>query len=182
MTPKEKMGRTSKQRGAAAERSLAKLLSEEFGLDVKRVASSGALKFCAKKLAGEADNYRGDLQLVLNGETYRIEVKTRTSLPKYVTKGKGEKIKDFCSILSPKQFLSLALNGNLPCGLTEVDPKCKELHDWFTQDDSHIVAMKERKKNYIEVLVKDKIVKKLIKNDWYFAVREDIIDKIGGKE
>ena len=165
MTPKEKMGRTSKQRGASAERSLAKLLSEEFYLDVKRVASSGALKFCAKKLAGEADNYRGDLQLVLNGEIYRIEVKTRTSLPQYVTKHVGENIRNFCSIMSLTGFLNLVIDGVIPQSLVDCDIEAKELHKWFEQDDSHIVAMKEKGRRV-----------------WYFAVRENIIDKIGGKE
>ena len=173
MSEKQRRGRNSKQRGAAAERSLAKLLSEKFNLPVKRVARSGALKFFAGEMVGQSDNYRGDLQLECGKKKIRIEVKTRVKLPEYIVgrddknRGRAGRIDNFGYILSLPEFIALLTKGDLP-DKTRIETvstkKCKEMFKWFAQDDSDIVATKETRKH-----------------KWFFVVKDNIIDKIGGK-
>lgn len=161
------MGRNSKARGASAERSLAKLLSEKYDLPVKRVARSGALKYFAGTMVGNSDNYRGDLQLDCGKSKIRIEVKTRVRLPNYIKDGSVGRVYQYCYLYTMPQFITLLTKGDLVDSTKYkviTTAKCKGLLNWFEQDDSDIVAMKETSKS-----------------TWYFAVKEDVIDKIGGK-
>ena len=172
MTEKQRTSRNNKLRGKSAERALAKLMNEK-GIPVKRTALSGALKKYVENLPGTSDLYRGDIILPLGKCSIRIEVKTRQSLPKYVTnfnrngkiKSKKEqvkKIKNLCVILNLQEFISLLQEGKLPDYGIEIDSKrCKGLIHWFNQDESQIVAMKEYGQR-----------------TWYFAIKVNVLNKL----
>jgi hypothetical protein len=168
MTEAGRRGRNSKSRGHAAERALAKTLADKFGMSVKRVARSGALKAQAEQMAGSADQYRGDLILTCGKQNFRIEVKTRTSLPKYISESIDQNdnivsLGGFCWLLSIENFVSMWRFGEeFSGGKTDKDKlKCEVLRKWFSQDSSDIVAMRETGKR-----------------TWYFAVKDSVIKKI----
>ena len=174
MTPKQKMGRNNKHRGYTSEKQLEKFLNN-CGVPAERVALSGALKsFGVEKL-------RGDVNIKCGNCLIRVEVKSRVKLPRYVTNLQKNpkthevsklpreerviKVKDLCYVLDQDQFLELLHLGTLPQkGVTIGSSKCNALVEWFKQDDSQIVAMKE-----------------FGKRTWYFAVHVKVINKIGGK-
>lgn len=178
LTDAQRRGRNNKSRGSSTERALVKLLLSA-GIEAKRVVLSGALKKYAKVLAGNADNYRGDIAMKIGNVNVRIEVKSRTSLPSYVTnvyidrtthevkqRSPDEcvvKIKGLCHILTWQQLQTFLHTGDLPEGKT-INKKCKVLEDWFHEDDAQIVAMKEKGRR-----------------TWYFAVKLNAAYKIGGK-
>lgn len=107
-------------------------------------------------MAGNADDYRGDLKLTVGKKCYRIEVKTRVKLPTYITSGNVKEILNYCSLFGLSDFVD-SING---IWHERVDAKIistkrtKGLINWFEQDDSDIVAMKEKGKS-----------------KWYFAVK-----------
>lgn len=115
-------------------------------------------------MVGQSDNYRGDLQL--DGKV-RIEVKTRVKLPKYIKDDGIGRIYEYCYLYTLPQFIALLTKGSLVDETrykTITTKGCKGLINWFDQDDSDIVAMKETGRS-----------------TWYFAVKENVIKKIGGK-
>ena len=126
---------------------------KKWGVFAKRVSRSGTLN---KQLGLE--EYRGDVIIEHNGETTHVEVKSRKSLPRYVTnlyKKDGEvkkkptaerviKVKGLCHILDQDQFLEYLHQGTLPKTGVSIDKsECNMLKEWFEQDDCQVVAMKE---------------------------------------
>lgn len=109
-------------------------------------------------MAGNADDYRGDLKLTVGNKSYRIEVKTRVKLPTYITNEDVKEVQDYCLILGLSQFIDLITNGiwheRLDSKVISTK-RTKGLINWFEQDDSDIVAMKEKGKS-----------------KWYFAVKQ----------
>ena len=100
---------------------------------------SGALKSVSKDL-------RGDVRIEHNDKVIRVEVKSRKSLPRYVTnlyKRQGEvkkkpttdrviKVKGLCYILDQDQFLEYLHQGSLPkTGVTINKSECNMLKEWF---------------------------------------------------
>jgi hypothetical protein len=165
-------GRNSKARGHNAERTLAKLLSNNFGLPVKRIARSGALKAQAEQMAGTESQYRGDLMLEFGKEGIRIEVKTRSKLPKYVTEVDNI-LEDYHAIRVNPLFDVMTLDnfvyhlkhkGVVPTLEGKTIKRTKSVEDWFKQDDSDIVMMKQTGRS-----------------KWYVAVKVGVFDRIGGR-
>ena len=145
MTPKQRMGRNNKHRGYTSEKQLEKF---------ERVTMSGALKRLGVK------ELRGDVNIKCGNCLIRVEVKSRVKLPRYVTNLQKNpktheisklpreerviKVKDLCYVLDQDQFLELMHIGTLPRkGVTIGASRCGALEEWFNQDDSQIVAMKE---------------------------------------
>ena len=142
-------GRNSKARGHAAERALAKLLSMGYGLPVKRIARSGALKAQAEQMAGNANQYRGDLTLDLPDKSFRIEVKTRSMLPQYVKRCRdildydAVEINQSVYVMTLDKFIGALKTKDTLCILTGQEKTIKALEDWFAQDDSDVVIMRQ---------------------------------------
>ena len=174
MSPAQLQGRRNKRRGYTTEKQLEKFLNT-WGIPAERVTMSGALKRVRH------DDLRGDVNIKLGDKLIRVEVKSRVKLPRYVTNLSKDrdthevkklpreerviKVQDLCYILDQDQFLELLHVGTLPRkGVTIGASKCSALVDWFKQDDSQIVAMKE-----------------FGKRTWYFAVHVKAIKKVGGK-
>lgn len=154
---RSRIGKSARLAGKRAERELEKLLLS-WGLDVKRVAMSGALK--ESSLIGDRRMYQGDLKLIIGGKTYDIESKRHASIKPYYERDL-QHIEGFCFLLS-QENLYRHLCGEVTSFQTKPDKRLKKLHDFFDQDDSHIVAMKV---NY---------------KPWLFAVREDIWKELRG--
>ena len=129
----------------------------------------------------QEERMQGDVNIKLGDKLIRVEVKSRQQLPRYVTNLSKDrethevkklpreerviKVQDLCYILDQDQFLELLHVGTLPrTGVTIGASKCSALEEWFNQDDSQIVAMKE-----------------FGKRTWYFAVHVKVINKVGGK-
>lgn len=170
LTPKQRIARNNKKRGASTERALVKFLTSH-NIPAKRIVMSGALKKYVEALAGNAENYRGDLIIETQGHPIRIEVKSRQKLPAYVVgfrhnkPWKVKEVEHLCYILKDEEFLALCSDNTLPeDGVKVSASKCQQLVKWFNQDDSEIVAMKEYGKQ-----------------KWYFAVKFKTALKIGGR-
>ena len=140
-------------------------------IPAKRIVMSGALKKYVSQLAGGAENYRGDVVIETGGKPIRIEVKSRQKLPAYVVgvrHGKPWKINEIthmCYLLTANEFLQLCSDNVLPEQRQAINAeRCKALINWFKQDESDIVAMKEYGKQ-----------------KWYFAVKFKTALKIGGR-
>lgn len=164
MTPKQRMGRNSKHRGYTTEKQLERLLNEN-DIPSERVTMSGALKNIG------VDKLRGDVLIHCGKKDIRVEVKSRQKLPAYVVgmrHNKPWKVKDIehlCHILTQEEFIALCKEGKLPEeGVKISAAKCQQLVNWFKQDESDIVAMKEYGKR-----------------QFYFAVKYKTALKIGGK-
>ena len=166
LTPIQRMGRQNKRRGYSTEVQLVNFL-KKWGVFAKRVVMSGALKSVSKDL-------RGDVQIEYKNKNIRVEVKSRKSLPRYVTnlyKRQGEvkkkpttdrviKVKGLCYILDQDQFLEYLHQNSLPkTGITIDKSECNMLNEWFEQDDCQVVAMKEYNQRV-----------------WYFAVKTEEIE------
>ena len=126
---------------------------------------SGALKDIG------VDKLRGDVLMQCGKHSIRIEVKSRQKLPAYVVGMRHNKpwrvkeIEHLCYILTEEEFLTLCIDGSLPqIGIKINAARCGTLVNWFKQDDSDIVAMKEFGKRH-----------------FYFAVKFKTANKIGGK-
>ena len=174
MSPKQLTGRRNKHRGYTTEKQLEKFLNS-CGIPAERVMMSGALKGI------KHDDLHGDVNIKLGDKLVRVEVKSRVKLPRYVTnlykdrdthevkklprEDRVIKVQDLCYILDQDQFLELMHIGTLPRkGATIGASRCGALEEWFKQDDSQIVAMKE-----------------FGKRTWYFAVHIKAVNKVGGK-
>lgn len=175
MNEEQKRGRRNKHRGYTTEKQLEKFLNDN-RISAERVYMSGALR-----RAGFGDKAQGDVNIKCGEHLIRVEVKSRKKLPRYVTnlfvnrkthqtekkppEERVVKIHGLCAILDQEQFLKYIHTGDLPeIGIEIFGEECKSLREWFKQDDSQIVAMKE-----------------FGKRTWYFAVHEKSINKIGGK-
>lgn len=156
-TSRSRTGKSARLAGKRAERELEKLLLS-WGLNVSRVAMSGALKESC--LVGDKRMYQGDLKLTVGGKTYDIESKRHANLKPYYERDL-QYIEGFCYLLSEENLYKY-LCGEVASFLTKPDKRLKKLHNFFNQDDSHIVAMKV---NY---------------KPWLFAVREDVWEELKG--
>lgn len=170
LTPRQRIARNNKKRGASTERALVRFLNK-YSIPAKRVVLSGALKKYVKDFAGLEDNYRGDVVLEMGKKPIRIEVKSRQKMPAYVVGVRNNKpwnvkeITHLCYILTDEEFIRLCKENALPDDRLKIGAeKCKGLIKWFKQDESEIVAMKEYGKH-----------------KWYFAVLYKTALKIGGK-
>ena len=141
-TDASKRGKANKRNGRIAEKSIEKLL-QSWGLDVKRVPMSGALK-AVGMVAGLEDKLAGDLRLTINDEVYRIESKRKVdSNSWYKMAAQGIiHIDGFCYLLE-QDTAKLLLGGQLQCGADIVfeDKGFKTLHKFFDQDNAHIVIV-----------------------------------------
>ncbi len=163
LNAKKKQGIQNKRRGYTTEKQLERFLNNN-GIPSKRVRLSGRMKYL------KVEELRGDVNIQLADSLIHVEVKSRKKLPAYVTGIKKsmpynvKEIDSLCYILTEKEFLDLVKNGSLPSnGLKIKITRCKQLADWFKQDNAEIVAMKEYGKR-----------------TWYFAVHIRAISKIGG--
>ena len=164
MTPKQRMGRRNKHRGYTTEKQLERFLNCN-SIPAKRVPLSGALKEVGLQ------QLRGDVLIEFGKNPIRVEVKSRQKLPAYVVGMRHNKpwhvkeIEHLCYILTQEEFLSLCREGTLPQGGIKISAaKCTQLVNWFKQDCSEIVAMKEYGKRR-----------------FYFAVKFKTANKIGGR-
>lgn len=164
MTPIQKMGRRNKRRGYSTEKQLERFLNDN-GIPSKRVPFSGALKNIGE------NRLRGDVIIECGKKPIRVEVKSRQTLPSYITGVRHHKpwnvkeIEHLCYILTDEEFLILCKEGNLPQDRLKISSaRCKQLETWFKQDDSDIVAMKEYNSRI-----------------WRFAVKIKTAIKIGGR-
>ena len=123
---------------------------------------SGALKFSKHK------ELHGDVNIRLGDKLVRVEVKSRQKLPSYVVGMRHNKpwpvknIEHLCYILTDDEFLTMCIDGSLPMrGLKISAARCKQLEDWFKQDEAEIVAMKEYGKRHFYFAVKYKTANKI---------------------
>lgn len=163
-SPASKRARNNRLKGKAGERELAKLLDIE-GLPIKRVAMSGALKASGGKLIGGEDNYAGDMILEVNNEKYLIEVKVGKQIPKFIGDHQADGIEGYCRLFTFSKFVAFLHFGleNLFEPNFKPDKGTKKLHDFFDQDGSSIVAMSPHGTT-----------------SWFFAVKNEYLEKIGG--
>jgi hypothetical protein len=156
-TNRSKIGKSARLAGKRAERELEKLLLS-WGLEVSRVAMSGALK--DTNLVGDKGLYKGDLKLMVGNKIYDIESKRHANIKAYYDR-KNQHIENFCVIVDEIDFLRHMNLEELELYL-QPDKRLKRLHGFFEQDDSDIVAMKV---NY---------------KPWLFAVKEDTWEELRG--
>ena len=161
MTPIQRMGRKNKQRGYTTEKQLERFLNEN-GIPAKRVSMSGRMKFL------KIDKLKGDVNIELGDKLIRVEVKSRQKLPAYVVGMRHNKpwivkeIENLCYILTEDEFLTMCIDGSLPLHTPRISStRCKQLEDWFKQDEADIVAMKEYGKRHFYFAVKHKTVNKM---------------------
>ena len=161
MTPIQRMGRRNKRRGYTTEKELERFLNSN-GIPADRVSMSGRMKFL------KIDKLKGDVNIKLGDKLVRIEVKSRQKLPAYVVgmrHGKPwivKEIEHLCYILTEEEFLTMCIDGSLPLRTPHINSaRCKQLVDWFKQDDADIVAMKEYGKRRFYFAVKHKTVNKM---------------------
>lgn len=161
MTQIQRRGRNNKHRGYTTEKQLEKFLQSN-GIPAERVRMSGALKDIG------IEKLRGDVLISLGNTSIRVEVKSRQKLPAYVVNirhGKPwvvKEIEHLCYILTENEFLTMCIDGSLPLCTPRISAaKCKQLEDWFKQDEADIVAMKEYGKRHFYFAVKHKIVNKM---------------------
>ena len=161
MSPIQRRGRNSKKRGYTTEKQLEKFLLSN-GIPAERVMLSGALK------ETNYDGLRGDVNIKLGDKLVRVEVKSRQKLPAYVVgmrHGKPwvvKEIEHLCYLLTEEEFLTMCIDGSLPLHTPRISSaRCKQLENWFKQDDADIVAMKEYGKKHFYFAVKHKIVNKM---------------------
>lgn len=164
MSPIQRRGRNNKHRGYTTEKQLERFLNNN-GIPAERVVLSGGSK-CSKY-----PEDHGDVNIELGDKLIRVEVKSRQKLPAYVVGMRHNKpwrvkeIEHLCYILTEEEFLTLCIDGSLPqIGIKINAARCGTLVNWFKQDDSDIVAMKEFGKRH-----------------FYFAVKFKAANKIGGK-
>lgn len=161
MTPRQRMGRKNKHRGYTTEKQLERFLNEN-GIPAERVSMSGRMKFL------KIDKLKGDVNIMLGEKLIRIEVKSRQKLPSYVVGMRHNKpwpvknIEHLCYILTDDEFLTMLIDGSLPMsGLRISSARCKQLEDWFKQDEAEIVAMKEYGKRHFYFAVKYKTANRI---------------------
>ena len=161
MTPIQRMGRRNKRRGYTTEKELERFLNEN-GIPAERVSMSGRMKFL------KIDKLKGDVNIKLGEKLIRVEVKSRQKLPAYVvgmSHGKPwivKEIEHLCYILTDDEFLTMCIDGSLPMYMPRINSaRCKQLEDWFKQDEADIVAMKEYGKRHFYFAVKHKTVNKI---------------------
>jgi hypothetical protein len=108
------------------------------------------------------------VNIELGDKLVRVEVKSRQKLPAYVVgirHGKPwvvKEIEHLCYLLTEEEFLTMCIDGSLPLHTPRISSaRCKQLENWFKQDDADIVAMKEYGKKHFYFAVKHKIVNKM---------------------
>ena len=161
MTPIQRRGRNSKHRGYTTEKQLERFLLNN-NIHAERVRMSGALKDIG------VEKLRGDVIIWLGDKPIRVEVKSRQKLPAYVvgwSHGKPwvvKEIEHLCYLLTEDEFLTMCIDGSLPLYMPRISAaRCKQLENWFKQDEADIVAMKEYGKKHFYFAVKHKTVNKM---------------------
>lgn len=116
----------------------------------------------------KSPEYHGDVNIELGDKLVRVEVKSRQKLPAYVVGMWHNKpwpvknIEHLCYILTDDEFLTMLIDGSLPMsGLRISAARCKQLEDWFKQDEAEIVAMKEYGKRHFYFAVKYKTANRI---------------------
>lgn len=151
---RSKMGKSNKNKGRTDENALVKKLAK-YGIEAERMPLSGSL----------GGKYSNDIHLHLSPNlTLYIENKRRKTnyFKKYYEMARtNTEIESFCVVMNQGTFTGMCTNGIFAfCGEKEEDKYHKELHDFFSQDNSDIVTLHEAYK------------------DWIFCVPREIIDKI----
>lgn len=162
--PASMRARNNRNKGAKGERDLYNLFQIE-NLPIKRVMGSGKGKAFGGDLIGGTDNYASDMILEVNDTKYRIEVKVGHQIPAFIGEKQAEGIEGFCRLFNFPQLLAFFHFGleNLFEPNLIPDVRKKKLHDFFNQDNCAIVAMSPHGTT-----------------NWYFAVKNEYLDKIGG--
>lgn len=140
-----KRGKANRRNGRNAERELVKWF-EKNSIESNLVPMSGALK-SANIIAALANDemvekMRGDIKVVLNGETYTVESKRDVNTDSLYKKAESGvlHIKDFCYMLRQDLFLALVNGADLEH--IDVDDKgFKKIHGYFSQDNADIVVI-----------------------------------------
>lgn len=165
-----KRGKSNRRNGRVAERELVKWL-EKRGLEANLVPMSGALKSAniIKALANDemVEKMRGDIKLIINGETYTVESKRNVNSDSWYKKAeKGIVHINTLAYLMREDLFMATVNGvDLPISEVIEDKGFKKIHEYFEQDDSDIVVI-SRPYCHRLFFVKEKIYEKIhrIKN------------------
>lgn len=152
------MGKRNRRSGKTFERNvLARLIS--FGLSVFKTPMSGSLK-ASGLIPCLKDHMASDLQIQLKDNTYLVECKhmsTHEKLFNELPDVDCYHYKGFCYMMSDDAFLSYLCGGKINI-IEKEDKRNKWLHNFFNQDNSHIVVLGY---NY---------------RDNIYCVREDVYD------
>ena len=104
---------------------------------------SGVLKAC--HLIGAADDaLAGDLRVVINGKTFKIESKVKRNSQawyKLLTKADVVHIEGFCYMMMQDTFQAKLLGVSGHTEIAKEDQRFKALHDFFDQDGSELVVV-----------------------------------------
>lgn len=152
------MGKRNRRSGKAFEKKVLHRLTA-MGLPAYQTPMSGSLK-ASGLIPQLRDNLAADLQVIVKDEKYLIECKhmsTHEKLFDKITDDDCYHYEGFCYMFSDTAFLSYLLGDDFDITEKE-DKRNKWLHNYFNQDNSHIVVLGF---NY-----KDNI----------YCVREDVFD------
>ena len=141
-TDASKRGKNNKRRGRLAEKNIEKLM-QSWGYECKRVPMSGVLKACHLIGAAE-DALAGDLRVVINGKTLKIESKVKRNSQawyKLLAKADVIHIEGFCYMMLQDTFQAKLLGVTGHSEITKEDKRFKALHDFFNQDGSDLVIV-----------------------------------------
>lgn len=152
------MGKRNRRSGRTFERRvLARMIA--MGLPVYKTPMSGALK-SSGLIPCLRSSLAADLQVEINDEKYLIECKhmsTHEKLFNELPNVDCYHYKGFCYMMSDEAFLSYLCGGKINV-VEKEDKRNKWLHNFFNQDNSHIVVLGY---NY---------------RDNIYCVREDVYD------
>ena len=152
---KVKQGLANKRAGYRTERELEKLLLD-YGFNAKRVAMSGALS--SKNLIGSGtQTFQGDLHIYGKNKTYILESKKRSNLDGlynlYSKHGSGFMLHDSGIYVVDIEDLYYSIESNKCISGTLLNKKTpKYLINWFSQDNSDIVAIKMNHKPFLFII------------------------------
>ena len=131
-----KRGKRNKRAGYTSEVAMVKKYIK-YGYEAERQPMSGSLK----------GKYAGDIKVYIKGKWRRHEDKKRSSVESFYTRTENQTIlyEDFCVVMNEDVYFAL-LNGIVPEVGVEPDAKVKLLHDFFEQDNSDIVSLRQHGK------------------------------------
>lgn len=152
------MGKRNRRSGRRFEREVLARLTAA-GLPVYKTPMSGSLK-ASGLIPCLRDNLAGDLQVMINDNRYLIECKhmsTHAKLFDELPEVDCYHYKGFCYMMSDNAFMSYIVGGKIDM-VEKEDKRNKWLHNFFNQDNSHIVVLGY---NY---------------RDNIYCIREDVFD------
>ena len=131
---------------------------------VTRDAPSPFLVIATQNPSGTAGT-----QLLPEAQIDRFMITLSLGYPDYLseleiarTSGAGARTDNVQPVISKEEFLTMCIDGSLPLHTPRISSaRCKQLENWFKQDDADIVAMKEYGKKHFYFAVKHKIVNKM---------------------